>query len=171
MALTAAWWQLPATLCRDSGGTVAPGGVRAPPRLHLDILQQKRTCFGRTKRSGAQHVEERRMPSLANVVVVGWHKNQVARASSGGRWKEHHLHNMYSSNTLRESKEVAAGVEVAMGGRRISCTMVGGRPAPVSLPTTRSGGGSELCLMRTTMCNCASRLRPKCINTRTTNCV
>ena len=30
--------------------------------------------------------------------------------------------------------------------------MVGGRPAPVSLPTTRSGGGSELCLMRTTMC-------------------
>ena len=101
VAVTAAWWQLPATLCRDSGGTVAPGGVRAPPRLHLDILQQKRTCFGRTKRSGAQHVEERRMPSLANVVVVGWHKNQVARASSGGRWKEHHLHNMYSSNTLR----------------------------------------------------------------------
>ena len=97
----ASWWQLPATLCRDSGGTVAPGGVRAPPRLHLDILQQKRTCFGRTKRSGAQHVEERRMPSLANVVVVGWHKNQVARASSGGRWKEHHLHNMYSCNTLR----------------------------------------------------------------------
>ena len=101
VAVTAAWWQLPATLCRDSGGTVAPGGVREPPPLHLDILQQKRTCFGRTKRSGAQHVEERRMPSLANVVVVGWHKNQVARASSGGRWKEHHLHNMYSSNTLR----------------------------------------------------------------------
>ena len=101
VAVTAAWWQLPATLCRDSGGTVAPGGVRAPPRLHLDILQQKRTCFGRTKRSGAQHVEERRMPSLANVVVAGWHKNQVARASSSGRWREHHLHNMYSSNTLR----------------------------------------------------------------------
>ena len=95
-----AWWQLPATLCRDSGGTVAPGGVRAPPRLHLDILQQKRTCFGRTKRSGAQHVEERRMPSLANVVVVGWHKNQVARASSGGRWKEH-LHNMYCKSALK----------------------------------------------------------------------